>query len=100
MRAPTWPPYPPTPRLSGLPGKAVAALVNPIARVFLMPEVFANGANRDGAVGDGRGHAARGVVADGTRREDTGQARLEHGGVAILGPPPETARAAGAGAPR
>ena len=55
--------------------------------MFLMPEVFADGANRDGAVGDGRGHAARGVVADVTRREDTGQARLEHVGFAILVPP-------------
>src|SRR5207245_1058867 len=97
MGAPTWPPYP---QPSGLPDKAVAALVNPIARVFLMPEVFADGANRDGAVGDGRGHAARRVVADVARREHTGQARLEHVGLSILVPPRHTRRAADDVAPR
>src|SRR2546425_11304090 len=67
---------PRNPQPSGLPGKAVAALVNPIARVFLMPEVFADGANRDGAVGDGRGHAARRGVAGVAPPRHTGAGRL------------------------
>src|SRR5713101_9861929 len=60
------------PRLEAGPSKSPR-----VSEISLPAEILAHGADRDGAVGDGRGHAPRRAVTDVAGREDPGQARLE-----------------------
>src|SRR5713101_8867952 len=72
------------PRLEAGPGRAILNVQGTVAsksprvsEISLPAEILAHGADRDGAVGDGRGHAPRRAVTDVAGREDPGQARLE-----------------------